>query len=102
MKETEYISGTEPVFRSSSIQNLLAALAFLLAITVISGCSINKLAVRAVASALSSGGSSGALTGDDDPELVADALPRRSFLCYVVSRETRPLPRSPVQCSRNI
>ena len=43
----------------------------------VSGCSINRLAVRAVAGMLSGGGGSGgdAFTTEDDPELVGDALP---------------------------
>jgi predicted anti-sigma-YlaC factor YlaD len=42
-----------------------------------SGCSINRLAVRAVAGMLSGGGGGGgdAFTTEDDPELVGDALP---------------------------
>ncbi len=42
-----------------------------------SGCSINRLAVRAVAGMLSGGGGAGgdAFTSEDDPELVGDALP---------------------------
>ena len=39
------------------------------------GCSINKLAMRAVANALTSEGSSDVFTGDQDPELVGDAIP---------------------------
>jgi predicted anti-sigma-YlaC factor YlaD len=38
-------------------------------------CSINRLAVRAVAGVLSGGGSSTVFTGEEDPELVRDALP---------------------------
>ena len=38
-------------------------------------CSINRLAVRTVAGFLSSSGTSTVFTGDDDPELVRDALP---------------------------
>ena len=43
----------------------------------VSGCSINRLAVRAVAGMLSGGGGGGgdAFTSEDDPELVGDALP---------------------------
>ncbi|MFP4067468.1 MAG: TRAP transporter TatT component family protein [Spirochaetaceae bacterium] len=40
------------------------------------GCSINRMATRAVTDALSSGGDEAdAFSGDDDPELVGDALP---------------------------
>jgi len=38
-------------------------------------CSIKKLAMNQVANALTSGGSSTVFTGDNDPELVGDALP---------------------------
>ncbi|MDR2094087.1 MAG: TRAP transporter TatT component family protein [Treponema sp.] len=41
---------------------------------VLSSCSINKLAINAVSDALG-GGSSDVFTGDDDPELVGDAIP---------------------------
>jgi predicted anti-sigma-YlaC factor YlaD len=40
-----------------------------------SGCSLKRLAVNSVAGMLSSSGSSTVFTGEDDPELVADALP---------------------------
>ncbi len=39
------------------------------------GCSLKRLAVNSVAGMLSSSGSSTVFTGEDDPELVADALP---------------------------
>ncbi len=39
------------------------------------GCSLQRLAVNAVAGMLSSPGSNTVFTGEDDPELVADALP---------------------------
>ncbi len=39
------------------------------------GCSLQRLAVNAVAGMLSSSGSSTVFTGEDDPQLVADALP---------------------------
>lgn len=47
------------------------------ALLAVSGCSINRLAVRAVAGMLSGGGGAGgdAFTTEDDPELVGDALP---------------------------
>jgi predicted anti-sigma-YlaC factor YlaD len=40
-----------------------------------SGCSINKMATRMVADALTGPGGSAVFTGDSDPELVGDALP---------------------------
>lgn len=49
-----------------------AVFLFLLAI---SACSLNKMAVRMVADTLSSGTTGTTFTGDDDPELVGDALP---------------------------
>jgi len=49
---------------------LLAVLASLLA-----SCSLNRLAVRTVAGFLSGSGDSTVFTGEDDPELVGDALP---------------------------
>lgn len=51
---------------------------FLIILPVIlffSGCSINTLALRAAADALSDAGSGTVFTGDSDPELVADAIP---------------------------
>jgi len=49
---------------------------FLILLTVVlASCSINRLAVRAVAGMLGGGGASTVFTGEDDPELVGDALP---------------------------
>ena len=47
------------------------------ALLAIPGCSINRLAVRAVSGVLtgSGGGGGDVFTGEDDPELVGDALP---------------------------
>jgi predicted anti-sigma-YlaC factor YlaD len=42
---------------------------------ILSGCSINQLAMRAVANALTGEGSSDVFTGDPDPQLVGDAIP---------------------------
>jgi predicted anti-sigma-YlaC factor YlaD len=39
------------------------------------GCSINKMATKAVANALTGAGASAVFTGDSDPRLVGDALP---------------------------
>jgi predicted anti-sigma-YlaC factor YlaD len=44
-------------------------------LTVFSACSIKKLAMNQVANALTGSGSSTVFTGDNDPELVGDALP---------------------------
>ena len=46
-----------------------------LAVALLSSCSINRLAVRAVSGMLSGGGESTVFTGEEDPELVGDALP---------------------------
>ena len=39
------------------------------------GCSINKMAIKAVSDALTAEGSSDVFTGDSDPQLVGDAIP---------------------------
>jgi predicted anti-sigma-YlaC factor YlaD len=44
-------------------------------IFLLSSCSINKLAMNAVANALTGEGSSDVFTGDSDPKLVGDAIP---------------------------
>jgi predicted anti-sigma-YlaC factor YlaD len=41
----------------------------------LNGCSINKMATKAVANALTGAGASTVFTGDSDPRLVGDALP---------------------------
>jgi predicted anti-sigma-YlaC factor YlaD len=46
-----------------------------LIVLVLSGCSLNRLATRMVADALTGTGSSTVFTGDNDPQLVEDALP---------------------------
>jgi predicted anti-sigma-YlaC factor YlaD len=51
-----------------SLGSVLIALA-------LSGCSLNRLATRLVADALTGTGSSTVFTGDNDPQLAADALP---------------------------
>jgi predicted anti-sigma-YlaC factor YlaD len=55
----------------------LGLAALVAALFAVSGCSINRLAVRAVAGMLSGGGGAGGdvFTTEDDPELVGDALP---------------------------
>jgi predicted anti-sigma-YlaC factor YlaD len=52
--------------------SVTAALAF---VVVLSSCSINRFAVRTVAGFLSSSGGGTVFNGEDDPELVGDALP---------------------------
>lgn len=47
----------------------------LCASTLITSCSINQMAVRTVAGFLSGAGDSTVFTGEEDPELVGDALP---------------------------
>jgi predicted anti-sigma-YlaC factor YlaD len=53
----------------------LLLLSALLAASILSSCSINRLSVQILADALTGVGSSTAITGDDDPELIGDALP---------------------------
>ena len=60
--------------REKVAQSVLLSLT-LLPFTFLSACSINSLAVRAVAGVLSGGGESNVFTTDDDTELVGDALP---------------------------
>ena len=45
------------------------------ALTALSSCSVNKMATKALANALTGEGGSAVFTGDADPELVGDALP---------------------------
>lgn len=45
------------------------------AVLLTTGCSINKLAVNALANTLSGDGGGSVFTSDEDPELVGDALP---------------------------
>jgi predicted anti-sigma-YlaC factor YlaD len=49
--------------------------AWILALLVLSGCSINRAATRVLADALTGTGNSTVFTGDEDPQLVGDALP---------------------------
>lgn len=49
--------------------------AALMVLTIFSGCSIKKLAMNQVANALTGPGNTTVFTGDNDPELVGDALP---------------------------
>ncbi len=55
-------------------------------------CSIKKMAMRQVASALTGPGSSTVFTGDNDPELVGDALP---FTIKMYESLMTSLPRHP-------
>jgi predicted anti-sigma-YlaC factor YlaD len=48
---------------------------FALFFLVNQGCSVNKMAMKAVSDALTGEGSADVFTGDSDPELVGDALP---------------------------
>jgi predicted anti-sigma-YlaC factor YlaD len=77
--------GPRPVGRGAGIPynrvmnmrpaRLLPLLAGLAATALLCSCSLNQLAVRTVAGFLSGAGDSVVFTGDDDPELVGDALP---------------------------
>jgi predicted anti-sigma-YlaC factor YlaD len=53
----------------------LGILAACAALAVLCSCSINRLAVRSVAGFLAGSGNGTVFSGDDDPELVGDALP---------------------------
>lgn len=53
----------------------LSLLTLFLLLSITTGCSVNKWAMNKVITGLSASGSSTAFTGDDDPELVGDALP---------------------------
>jgi predicted anti-sigma-YlaC factor YlaD len=67
--------GCCPILRGVSGEKVLVAFTMALGLGLLSGCSINTLAIRAVGDMLSSGGESTVFTGDDDPELMGDALP---------------------------
>jgi predicted anti-sigma-YlaC factor YlaD len=54
---------------------LLFPAGLLSALALLSACSINKMAMKAVSNALTGEGTSSVFTGDSDPELVGDALP---------------------------
>jgi predicted anti-sigma-YlaC factor YlaD len=54
---------------------LYNSIALLAVLFLVSGCSISKMATRAVADTLSGAGDSTVFTGDSDPKLVGDALP---------------------------
>lgn len=51
------------------------SLSILLFIALFTGCSINQFAVRTVGNMLSSGQQSAVFSGEEDPELIGDALP---------------------------
>jgi predicted anti-sigma-YlaC factor YlaD len=53
---------------------LIGSAALVLAL-LLSSCSVNKMAIKAVSNALTGEGSGEVFTGDSDPELVRDALP---------------------------
>ena len=56
------------------MKKLTLYLFVVLMVAIIGGCSANKLAVNAIANALSGDGGT-VFAGDDDPELIGDALP---------------------------
>ncbi|MDR1862654.1 MAG: TRAP transporter TatT component family protein [Treponema sp.] len=56
---------------------------------LLSGCSINKMATRAVANALTGAGAGTVFTGDSDPRLVGDALPF-AIKMYEALLDTQP------------
>jgi predicted anti-sigma-YlaC factor YlaD len=61
--------------RERSARPALPLVAALLLIGLLSSCSINQFAVRTVGGFLAGSGQGTVFTGDDDPELVRDALP---------------------------
>lgn len=67
---------SETILRNRAMGRRKTYLVFLaLSLTWLSGCSINRLATNKVADMLSSSSGSSVFTSDNDPELVADALP---------------------------
>ncbi|MDR1908925.1 MAG: TRAP transporter TatT component family protein [Spirochaetaceae bacterium] len=56
-------------------KRVFAALGGLILWGLLSGCSLNKMVMKAAADALTGVGNSTVFTGDTDPELVGDALP---------------------------
>jgi predicted anti-sigma-YlaC factor YlaD len=56
---------------------------------LLNGCSINKMATRAVADALTGAGAGTVFTGDSDPRLVGDALPF-AIKIYEALLDTQP------------
>jgi len=61
--------------RERSARPALPLAAALVFVGLLSSCSINQLAVRTVGGFLAGSGEGSVFTGDDDPELVRDALP---------------------------
>ncbi len=53
----------------------LWVLPLVVAVVALSGCSINRLAIQAVSGIFAGSGESTVFTGEEDPELVGDALP---------------------------
>lgn len=56
-------------------KNTFLILVLTMLLIIFSSCSIKKMAMRSVANAMTGEGSSSVFTGDNDPELIADALP---------------------------
>jgi len=56
-------------------KNIYFMLIIVVSLLAFSSCSIKKMAMRSVADAMTGEGSSSVFTGDNDPELIADALP---------------------------
>jgi predicted anti-sigma-YlaC factor YlaD len=57
------------------VHRALPVLLFIAALSFFPSCSINRMATKAVANALTGEGSGDVFTGDPDPELVGDAIP---------------------------
>src|SRR5512135_925741 len=60
---------------SAGARRRVAPVPALALVVLLSGCSINKLALRKVSSLLTSTSSSNVFSSDNDPEFVAQALP---------------------------
>lgn len=73
-----------PTGRTRTIK---AAFAVVLAVATVGSCSLKQLAMDTVIGALSEGGGT-SFTGDDDPQLVADALPFALKLYEILLEES--------------
>ena len=61
--------------RTAPVKSAGFLLVFLAGVVLVTGCSINQIAINAVANVLSGDGGGSTFTTDDDPELVGASLP---------------------------